>query len=223
MEPRALRRDALRNRARLVAAAREGLAEEGSGASLERVAARAGVGIGTLYRHFPTREALIAAVFDAQLDEWLTAARAAAASDDPWQGLCDYLGRTLELQAAHRALHEVFLQNLPGDQFAGAREEIRCQLERLLERARAQGTLRADFTVSDLALLLWSLGPVSEATAATAPQAARRHLGFVLDGLRASAATPRAEPALTDDQLAKAHRALRDSRRRPPPPARAAG
>jgi hypothetical protein len=84
----------------------------------------------------------------------------------------------------------------------------------MLERAREHGTLRADFTVSDLALLLWSFGPLIDATAEIAPKAWRRHLHWLLDGLRAEAATPPTEPPLTDEQLGAAMDALRGLRLR---------
>jgi AcrR family transcriptional regulator len=211
-ERKALRRDAQRNRDHLLTAARAAFTEDGVAASLEGIAGRAGVGIGTLYRHFPSREALVEAVFDDQVGAWLAAAERAAGADDAWQGLCEYLERMLELQAEHRALHDVFMQDPGGERHAEARAEMRRLLERVLARAREQGALRGDYTAGDLAMLFWSLGPVLDATASIAPHAARRHLGLVLDGLRAGAATAQVDPPLTDAELAEATRSLRERR-----------
>ena len=93
-----------------------------------------------------------------------------------------------------------------------AREEMRRLFERVLERAHAQGGLRADFAFPDLALLLWSFAPLIDATAEVAPDAWRRHLHWLLDGLRATAATPQAEPPLSGEQFQEAIQALRSRR-----------
>jgi hypothetical protein len=95
---------------------------------------------------------------------------------------------------------------------ARAREELRGLFEQLLARAREQGTLRDDFALSDLALLFWSFAPLIDATAEVAPNAWRRHLHWLLDGVRADAATPQAEPPLTDEELRTAMHALREQR-----------
>ena len=112
---------------------------------------------------------------------------------------------------------------------AGRLAETRLELSRLFEqvlgRAHEQGALRADFAVSDLALVLWSFAPVIDATAVAAPTAWRRHLHWLLDGLRAEAATPQAEPPLDDEQLREAMDCLREQRlhRKPGPPRRSEG
>jgi hypothetical protein len=89
---------------------------------------------------------------------------------------------------------------------------MRAQFDELIGRARDQGSLRPDFTVADLALLLWSFAPVIDATADTAPEVWRRHLHWLLDGLRAEAATPQTQPPLDDDQLSESMRCLRAQR-----------
>ena len=214
-EQRGTRSHARRNHERLVAAAREVFAERGVDASLEAIARRAGLGIGTLYRHFATREALIEAIFERRVGQLVAVAEAAASDPDGWSAFTRLLERTLELQAGDRVLKEMVLRHPPpAGRLASAREDVRRQFERVLDRARAEDGLRADFTLSDLALLLWSFGPVMDATADVAPDAWRRHLHLVLDGLRAGAATPHAEPPLGDDDLHAAMRALRTSQRR---------
>jgi AcrR family transcriptional regulator len=217
-EQRGRRRHAQRNHELLVEAAREIFSEQGVEASLEEIARRAGVGIGTLYRHFATREALVEAIFERRIGELVAVAEKAAAEPDGWSGLGYLLERTLELQAGDRVLKAVLMRYPPAEgRLANAREELRHFCEQVLERARDQGTLRDDFTVSDLALLFWSFAPLIDATAWVAPKAWRRHLHWLLDGLRSEAATPSDEPPLSDEELRAAMRALRELRlgRRP--------
>jgi AcrR family transcriptional regulator len=207
------RRDARRNHELLVASAQEVFAEQGVEASLEEIARRAGVGIGTLYRHFATRDALVEAVFERRIGEFVAIARAAAAEPDGWQALVGFLERTLELQAGDRLLKDVLMRYPPGaGRLADARREMRGLFDDVLARAREQGRLRADFTIEDLALLSWSFTPLIDATADVAPTAWRRHLHWLLDGLRSESATPQAEPPLSEEQLHAAMEALRRQR-----------
>ncbi len=207
------RSDARRNHELLVVAAREVFAERGLEASLEEIARRAGLGIGTLYRHFATREALVEAIFEGRIDELVALGEAAEAEPDAWLAVVLVLERTLELQAGDRVLKDVLMRYPPGEgRLASAREELRAVFERTLVRAQEQGTLRADFALPDLALALWSFGPLIDATAEVAPNAWRRHLHWLLDGLRAAAATPQSEAALSDEQLLAAMQALKEHR-----------
>ena len=209
------RSDARRNQATLVAAGRVVFAEQGTDATLEEIARRAGLGIGTLYRRFATREALVEAIYAEHIDEVAEAAERGVASDDPWEGLVGFLERTLELQAANLPLRDVFLRHPAGTgRIAERRRRIRLLLKRLVARAHEQGTLRPDFTAADLTLALWSFAPVLEATAGIAPDAWRRHLRVLLDGMRAGAATPQRVHALTARQLEAAIETLRNRYRR---------
>jgi AcrR family transcriptional regulator len=212
-EQKGQRRHARRNHELLVAAARDVFSEHGVEAPLEEVARRAGVGIGTLYRHFARREALVEAIFEDRISEFIAIARAAAAEPDAWQAFTSFLEQTLELQAGNRVLKDVLMRYPPAaGRLASAREELRHLFEQILERARDQGGLRDDFAIADLALLFWSFTPLLDATAEVAPNAWRRHLRWLLDGLRAASATPQAEPPLTDEQLYPAMEALRRQR-----------
>ena len=212
-EQKGLRRHARRNHELLVAAAREVFAEQGVEASLEEVARRAGVGIGTLYRHFATREALVEAIFERRFGELIAVAEAAASEPDGWSALVLLLEGTLELQTADHVLKDALMRNLSGaGKLAAAREELRRLFEQVLERARGQGALRADFVLPDLVLLLWSFTPIFDATVEVAPNAWRRHLHWLLDGLRAERAAPQVEPPLTDAELRGAVESLREHR-----------
>ena len=212
-EQKGQRRHARRNHELLVAAAQEVFSERGIEASLEEIARRAGVGIGTLYRHFATREALVEAIFESRIGEIVAVTEAAAAEPDAWLAFVGLLEHTVELQAGDRVLKDVLMRYPPvAGRLASAREEMRRLFEQVIERARTHGGLREDFTFADLAVLSWSFTPLIDATAEVAPNAWRRHLHVFLDGLRVQAATPQTEPPLTDEQLHAAMQALRRQR-----------
>src|SRR4051794_1552418 len=202
------RRDAERNRQKLLDAGREVFAED-AGASFEEIARRAGVGIGTLYRHFPTRDALVAEIYAEHIEEVLRAAEDAAGGEDAWEGLVAFFERVLELQARNLPLRGVFLRPAADAALAERRRLIQPALARLVARGREQGVLRPDFTLGDLSLALWSFAPIFEATAAVAPQVWRRHLQILLDGMRPAAATPQRVRPLAGKQLEAAIQALR--------------
>jgi AcrR family transcriptional regulator len=202
---RPLRRDAQANRDRVVAAARAAFAAQGIDAPVEDIARRAGVGIGTLYRRFPAKEDLVDAVFEETLLEMETAAREALTTPDAWTGFCVFLERAFALHAENRGLKDVVLTRSPGRARAeAARARMRPLIRSLVERAQAGGTLRADFRPEDMPVLFWTTARVIESTEAVAPGFWRRQLGFVLDGLRADAATPLAHAALSPTQLDRA-------------------
>jgi AcrR family transcriptional regulator len=205
-----LRRDAARNRAALISAGRDVFAERGPDAPLEEIARRAGVGIGTLYRHFPTRDALVEVIFAEHFDDVVAAAEAAAADDDAWRGLARFLERLLDLQSQNLPLRSVFLRLPASPAIVERRKLIRPLLERLVERARTQGAVRADLTVGDLLMAMWSFAPLLEATAEVAPQVWRRHLQILLDGMRPGAATPQTVRPLAGRRLELAVEALRE-------------
>ena len=216
------RRDAQRNHLLLVEAARAVFAERGVEAQVDEIAGRAGLGTGTFYRHFPTREALVESIVAERVGEFLALGESALAEPDAWAGLVGFLEATLELQSGDRVLKEIFVRYPPAEgPLTATRQQIRELFEQLLARAHAQGVLRADFGLPDLALVLWSFAPVIDATEVAAPSAWRRHLHWLLDGLRPAAATPQSEPPLDDGQLAEAMGCLRRHRfqRTPPHPA----
>lgn len=200
-----LRSDARRNRERLVASARELIAREGPDVSVEEITQHAGLGMGTLYRHFPTKDELIDAVLEDAFAGLVELARQAAAEEDAWTGLTSFLEQALARHAANRGLKDVLASRESGRRRAEAmRTRIRPILRGLIERAQAQGTLRSDFTSEDLPLVFWTASRVIETTASVAPDYWRRYLALLLDGLRAEAATALPEPPLTRAQLARA-------------------
>jgi AcrR family transcriptional regulator len=201
--------DAIRNRARLLEAGRRAFGERGVDASLEDIARRAGVGIGTLYRHFPAREDLVEAIYEEHIDEVVAAGEEAVAESDAWCALAGFLEHVLDLQARNLPLRSVFLQHPAGQGVAERRKAIGPLLKQMIARAREQGSLREDFTVGDLSMVMWSFAPLLEATAEAAPGAWRRHLRIVLDGMRPEGAIAQEVRPLAGRRLERAIEALR--------------
>jgi AcrR family transcriptional regulator len=202
---RELRRDAQLNRERILVAARTLLARDGVDASVEDITRTAGVGMGTLYRHFPTKEELVDAVLEDSFAEIVRFAQQAVADEDAWRGFSGFLEEVLAQHALNRGLKDALATSEHGrERLDAMRARMRPLLRELIARAQAQGTLRPDVTPEDVPMLFWTSGRVIEATEAVAPDYWRRFLGVLLDGLRASAATPLARPPLTRAQLARA-------------------
>ncbi len=204
-----LRRDAQRNRQRILSAAREVFADEGLETSLEHIARRAGVGIGTLYRRFPDREMLVDALFEEQLQQLVALGQDAVRDEDAWRGLVQFLERTLSMQVADRGLKDLVTNRTHGrERIQLLRDRLGPLVDRLSTRAQQQGSLRADVSAEDMPVIAAMIGSVIDMTAAVAPNAWKRYLQLVLDGLASRPAGPGTlpAPALSDEQLDKAMR-----------------
>jgi AcrR family transcriptional regulator len=174
------RADALRNYEKLVAAARAVFTEEGTSAPLEDVAERAGVGIGTLYRHFPTRQALLEAVY---VDEVEAMARAAdeLSGLPPWDALSLWLHQYVGFAATKRALNEALVQAAPdSDVLLTCRTALTRAGTGLIERAQSAGVIRADTSFSDVVRMVAGIAMVPTED----PEQKERLLDLALDGLR---------------------------------------
>ncbi|WP_405090485.1 TetR/AcrR family transcriptional regulator [Micromonospora sp. NBC_01392] len=171
------RADARRNYDALIAAARDVFGECGAGASLEQIARRAGVGIGTLYRNFPQRRDLFEAVYVEEVRA-LSASAADLADLDPWDALVGWLHRFVAYVGAKRALAEELVHD--SDVFRSCRTEIYAAGEPLLRRAQAAGAARPDADFDDVVRLISGLA------AYQFPDPAQRDrvLTIALDGLR---------------------------------------
>ncbi|TMK72381.1 MAG: TetR/AcrR family transcriptional regulator [Actinobacteria bacterium] len=205
-----LRSDARRNRGRLVASARELFATHGVDVPVEEITQHAGVGMGTLYRHFSTKEELIDAVLEDAFSGLVDAAERAVEAEDAWAGFTSFLEYAIGLHATNHGLKDVIAERAHGAKRAQAmRARMRPLIRRMIERAQEQGTLRADFAPGDVPLIFWTSGRVIETTAGIAPNYWRRYLSLLLDGLRLGAATTLPEPTLTPAQLQRATRGRR--------------
>jgi AcrR family transcriptional regulator len=201
-----LRSDARRNRDALVTAARAVFEERGLDAPLKEIAARAGVAIGTLYNRFPTRDDLIAAAAEDRIEAGGRIAEQAMEIEDPWDAFAYLVEKVCELQAADRLLSDLSLRTAPNAAIAHAQEHGHGLMREIITRAQQSGALRPDWVLEDIAFITWSHTRIVEATAHIAPNAWRRNLALVLDGLRTTAAHPLPVPPITEDQLMRSMR-----------------
>jgi AcrR family transcriptional regulator len=199
---RELRADAQRNLARILEAAREVFAEEGIDARVTEIAARAGVGVGTIFRRFPNKDELIVALLEQRGRQLGESADAALAGDDPGLAFRRLIEQGVEMQIMDRGLCDAIGTDLL------ARDELRAQfdlvhakLDAVLRRAQEAGAVRADATAEDLLFVVHGVAHAGLMLEDTAPGAWRRHLGLALDGLRPEAATPLPRKPLTRRQF----------------------
>jgi AcrR family transcriptional regulator len=174
---RPLRADARRNREKVLLAARDAFAASGYGVPLDEIAVRAGVGPGTVYRHFPTKEALFEAVVAARVEDLLATARGLADAADPGAAFFGYLGRIRDESAAKRDLPDAI--SVPGP----VQEALFQALAVLLERAQLAGAVRADVTVTGLIVLFKAAIAAIRDTSAT-PASREQVFAVITDGLR---------------------------------------
>ncbi len=182
-ELRPLRADARRNRLLILDAAIAVFAEHAEAAQMDVVAARAGVGVGTLYRHFPDKEALITAVVLRRLERIASYAGEALQIEDPWDALTTYIWRSAEDMVAEAGAREVLTRQNPALEGAPAALTVVERSRLLVRRAHLNGTLRKDFHEDDMRALMCGLGETVN-TAARHGRDWRRHVTFTLDGLR---------------------------------------
>jgi AcrR family transcriptional regulator len=176
-----LRADAQRNLDRILEAAAEAFAELGPDCAIDEIARRAGVGHGTVFRRFPTKEALRAAVIRSHLDELLARARDFATREDAGRALEDFIWYAAEVSRRDRALFEG-VEKCTFDDVASAKHELHDVLNKLIRRARREGAIRRDLDAQDVGALV---GAAIEATMhVERPEAWRRYVRVVLDGLR---------------------------------------
>lgn len=207
---RPLRRDAARNRQRILRAAAEVFTERGLDATLDDVARRAGVGVGTVYRRFPDKEALVEVLFTSRIDEMVAAARQACASPDPWAGLTWYLEYAAAALAGDTGLRQMLMFATYGrDRVAYAREQMRPVIDALVTRAQEAGELRADFRATDFPLIAFMLASVAEYAGPVESGLWRRYLALIVDSLRPAREGTAMLPvaALSPEALERAMRA----------------
>ncbi len=179
--PRPLRADAKRNRQQLMDAARAAFTERGAEASLEDIARRAQVGVGTLYRHFPTRQALLEAVYVDEVEALCTSAEGSADAE-PWDAMVAWFDRFVDYVATKKALVDEMMASVGKDApvFRACHDAIFAAGEPLVARAQADGTVRADVEFVDVIRMVSGLCMIKNAS----PEEIRRVLRMALDGLR---------------------------------------
>jgi AcrR family transcriptional regulator len=183
---RPLRADARRNREKIVQAARELVAERGSAAQIDDVAYQAGVGVGTVYRHFPNKEALMGELLRMCVVENTELARSLRDHEDAWEGFAQLVRGGCEMMASDAANRRTWQA---ADQAAfGYAQDAKAEMHEaasfLIERAHAAGALRDDFSVDDMGGLMCGLGAAIDAMPDDDGRW-RRLVEFALDGLRA--------------------------------------
>jgi AcrR family transcriptional regulator len=204
---RPLRADAERNRRRILAAAAEVFAERGLDAGLDEVARRAGVGTGTVYRRFPDKASLIEALFVSRVDAMAELTERARRAPDGWTGLVTLITRSVEMHLADRGLKELIYGDVSVTasmqaQVVERMRQVQPAVDEILDRAKAEGAVRSDYTVTDLSVTMFMLHGVGKFAV---PDQWRRQLALVLAGLRPDRAempllpgTPLTEQELMD-------------------------
>jgi AcrR family transcriptional regulator len=190
--PRTQRADARRNREAVIEAARKLMAKDGLDTQMDDIARAAGVGVGTVYRHFPNKEDLIYALTERRFERLAEHAREALAEDDAGPAFERYLFRGAELQAMDRVLNEV-MRDRPGAMQAAAQKVGVLELAReVLTRAQDAGHIRADAEAEDIPMLMCGLGTSTPGSSGPFVSATswQRFLAVILDGLRAPGASP---------------------------------
>lgn len=195
---RPMRRDAARNHQLVLEAAREVLAEFGTDASMELIASRAGVGVGTVYRRFPNKEALVDEIAGQMLRRLTEEARRALAPADG-TGLESFLRVVGQSLSEHRG----YAEKLVGHTKAECVEQLRDLVTELLVQAKRAGRVAAGIELGDVMTLIWGLRGIVETSGPVAPDAWRRHLDIQLAGLRSATAPPSSRPALTRAELSR--------------------
>lgn len=185
--PHLLRADAELNRELVLEAARELFSERGLDVTMREIARQAGVGPATLYRRFPTKQELVDAAFADELQACSAIVATGCADPDPWAGLCSILMRLGDLNARNRGFVEAFVDAFPSSaDFAAHRTTMLRALSELCRRAQRAGSLRDDFVIDDLMLVLLAGRGVASVPANVRVASARRFSALAIDGLRAA-------------------------------------
>jgi AcrR family transcriptional regulator len=182
----AMRADARRNREKVLKAARVCLARDGLDAQMEEIARRAKVGVGTVYRHFPTKDDLVFALAGERFDRLAEDARTALEKEDAWEAFCEFLRSSAEIQIGDRALSEVMLDSEDVMYEHAERVGILELVRQIMDRAKEAGKLREDAEPEDVPMLMCALGGAAESP----KMSGERYLALAIDGFRAPGVTP---------------------------------
>jgi AcrR family transcriptional regulator len=184
-EPK-LRADARRNREAVLKAARERFAKVGLDCQMEDIARAAGVGVGTVYRHFPNKSDLLEALVRARFDHLAEQAERALAEDDPWEAFCGFMRYSAEIAVRDRALSQFISSEPQRGQDPAVASGLADLTEQLMDQAKRAGGMRKDALVEDVPTLICALGAVTAGAAGNMPEMNwERYVEIMLDGLRA--------------------------------------
>ncbi len=214
---RRLRADAARNQQRIVEAARQLFADHGLEITLDDVAERAGVGVGTVYRRFANKKELISEVFHQHLDEFAETAEECAGHPDPWQGLVQFFEYACRHMATNRGFSAVMLEYEDDlEQFARVRDRIKPTVASIIDRAREAGLLQPDVVASDFFAMIHMVDGLAEFARPVNDQVWRRYMALILNGVRTELVPrqPLSVPPLNDNEVECAKTALCTGRRR---------
>jgi AcrR family transcriptional regulator len=185
VKERALRADAERNRRRVLEVAQAVFAAEGLAVPIDEIARRAGLGVGTLYRHFPTKEALFAAIVVTRMEDVLTEARSLRDADAPGEAFLEFLAQMTEGWAAKKDLMDALVSAAADvKDVVRVKRELHSELGKLLERAQKAGSVRADVSIDEIFALLAGAFASLDRHGASA-KGRERILAIIFDGLRA--------------------------------------
>jgi len=201
---RPLRRDAERNRQRILAAAAEVFAQHGLDVSLDEVARQAGVGVGTVYRRFADKEDLVQALFTQRIDDLAARAESALGEPDPWKALISYIEQMAEAMSGDAGLRQLLLFSpYPGERTCYARQKFAPLVGALVERAQATGQARADLEGTDLPFMILMLTTAADYAQDVSPRIWSRYLTFLIDGIsaRRDGTTPLPAPPLLPAEM----------------------
>ena len=190
-----LRSDARDNRVRILAVARAAFAAEGLDVPIREIARRAGVGVATVYRHFPTKEELFAEAFAEPMALCSAVVEEGLAAADPWQGFCLVIEKLMEVHALDRGFSRAFTSPLP-DYFAADRDRTLRLLLRLIRHAREAGDLRPDFVLEDLILAMMANEGIRAGSPALRVAASRRFAALMIQSFRANPVPAPLPPAV---------------------------
>ncbi|MEA2125612.1 MAG: hypothetical protein QOI80_2394 [Solirubrobacteraceae bacterium] len=202
VQERPLRADAERNRTRLLDAARTLFAERGLDVSMDDIAREAGVGVGTAYRRFRSRDEIVDALFDESFAAMEARAAAAEADPDAWHALVQFFTTSMRHQAKDRGFKQLLFSSAEGhEKVTRMRGRVIPLIERLIARAKAAGDLRDDVDVADFTVLTFMVGAAVEFAAPVDDTLWERYATLLFDGLRAGRTTPLPREGLTPEQL----------------------
>lgn len=197
---RSLRTDAARNRARILEAAEGVFAREGLAASMGDIAQAAGLGVGTLYRRFASKSALVEAIFQHRIDDLAAVVDRCRAQPSAWEGLATLMRLYVDALARDRAVMELATE-VREPAVRALRERVVPAMTDLVERAKSEGAVRRDFAASDIPVLTHAIGAIAHSMPSGGPRLARRHLELLLKGIAATPDPVPIPPPLADDDF----------------------